>query len=252
MVRYSGWDKILARGDAALFIQGIESLRPGDKVVLCCRKSVIDTNDSLPAQEKRLRRVAAEHGLRVVSAYSVEESGRDGWWILPAVAAAKRLGAVALLAECVNRFARHQWFNPTVRWTGQLQATTRQLENLAYWADGIRLVTHLSPDATANEERSYQTERRPKHKRGGRPGKPGYKVRIREKRKPIAIRKRRLGWSIRKIAEFLNRSSSTVERWVKGVEKEVSRFSSDAVQSAADSPGELLENPRKLSTVPSR
>lgn len=215
-LRYETSNRLYLRGRASKYIRSFDSMRRGDKVVLCCRKSHMDKNGSLPDQENHLRQMAERLGATVVAVVAFEGSGRDPYWIARAAAIAKQQGAV-LLAECTNRFTRHFSFDPTVKWKAKLQASDFELSDLAWWADGVPLVTHLAPDAAPNEERAYQTRRRAAHKRGGRPGTPGYKKRARLRLRKQAMQMRRNGESLSQIARSLNRPRSTVQDWTRGV-----------------------------------
>jgi hypothetical protein len=221
--RYADRNRPFIRGKASRYIRPFDSLRPGDKVVLMCRKSPSDTNGSLPGQVARLRSVAEEDaGLLVLAAVDVVASGYDPWYVSRAAAIAKGLGACAILAECPNRFVRHATFDPTSEWARTLQATEDDLQNLQYWAAGIPLVTHLHPDATVEEECSYQRKRGQWAKKnyGGGDRMPGWKNRLRERLRPLAIALHREGLSYRKIAERFNAeekiklSHTGIRRWL--------------------------------------
>lgn len=212
---YETSNRLYVRGRASKYIRSFDSLRRGDKVVLCCRKSTRDKNGSLQDQINHLRGAAERFGLIVVhEKYEDELSGWDPFWLAHAAAIAKQHGAV-LLAECTNRFIRHFSYDPTVKWKARLQASDFELQDLAWWADGVPLVTHLYPDASPNEERAYQTRRRAAHKRGGRPSKPGYKKRIRLRLRKHAVQMRHDGKSLNQIARALNQPRSTVQDWTR-------------------------------------
>lgn len=211
---YGTGNRQYVRGKASKYIRSFDSLRRGDKVVLCCRKSRSDKNGSLSDQDDHLRQATEKVGAIVVAAVAFEGSGRDPYWIARATEIAKQHGAV-LLAECTNRLIRHFDFNPTVKRKARLQASDFELRDLEWWADGVPLVTHLDPDALPNEERAYQTRRRAAHKRGGRPSKPGYKKRIRLRLRKHAVQMRHDNSSLNQIARALNLPRSTVQDWTR-------------------------------------
>ena len=145
-------------GKASLFISSVECLQPGDRVVICARKSCRSRRESLPRQAQNLRSAAQERGLVVVDV--VEHTG-PGWschWLQHAAKIAKAHEAV-LIAESPNRFVRsdhyHSVTNPTA------QASALELEQLKMWTRGVPMYTVLHPDATFEQERSYETRRGP-------------------------------------------------------------------------------------------
>ena len=141
----------------------------------------------------------------------VEHTG-PGWschWLQHAAKIAKAHEAV-LIAESPNRFVRsdhyHSVTNPTA------QANALELERLKMWTRGVPMYTVLHPDATFEQERSYETRRGP----CGRPPKasPGSIKRRRESLLPQALELRSQGKSYREIEEVLKVSYSTVRDWI--------------------------------------
>ena len=93
-----------------------------------------------------------------------------------------------------------------------------QFEKLRRITLGVPLVTLHNPDASPEDERSYQTKRGQEAKgSGGRPRdkKPGHKTRERKEKLPKVSKLTKEGRSVREIARKLNISKSTVERWQK-------------------------------------
>jgi hypothetical protein len=87
-------------------------------------------------------------------------------------------------------------------------------------ANGVTLATHLHPDASPSEVRSYQRKRgqRQKGHRGGRPrsNPPGHKKRLRS---ALSLRQcRRLrdqhGYSLRKLADLFGVCAATIRQWL--------------------------------------
>lgn len=206
-------------GNASNYIQPLDALRPGDRVVLCARESENSQfyNGNLDQQLANLRRVAKQRGLiEVAEPIARVHSGAEPSWLTATANIAKELGA-SLLAEAPNRFIRH----PACQAIPNLQARTSELEDLKFYTLGVRLVTVVPPNASSTDERSYATKRgqAAKGKRGGRPRQksPGYKKRVREQLKPRALLLRAedpVIWSIRAIAVELNVSPSTVADWL--------------------------------------
>jgi hypothetical protein len=198
------------RGKASDYIQTWDTVKPGDSVVLCARKSFADKNDSLDDQEANLRREALAAGAKVVGIVRYEGSGRHPDWLCKAVVVAKKHNA-KLVAESTSRFRRNDFYSNRHQ---EAQARTCELEDLRYWTEGLPLVTHLHPDASPSEERSYQTRRRSNRKRGGRPSKPGYKKRRRARLKSKALAMRAAGKSLGEIAKQLGCPRSTIQGWM--------------------------------------
>jgi hypothetical protein len=87
------------------------------------------------------------------------------------------------------------------------------------WLDGVQAQTHLHPDASPAEVRSYQRKRGQwaKGRRGGRPAAMpvGYKLRIRLLLRPYAAAMHREGTSIRGISKTLGVPAMTCFGWLK-------------------------------------
>lgn len=213
-LNYATRNLLFVRGRASRFLRSFDSLRRGDKVVLCCRKSHRDRSGSNSDQDANLRNTASQAGILVVDVEWREGPGSDPWWLARAVAKARQHGATALLAEVTSRFIRHPEYSPTIRWKRELQPSQQELDDLRWWTKGFRLVTHLHPDATPNEERAYQTRRQAIHKRGGGDRKPGYKKRRRERLLAKVITLRRQRKTYEEIEKATGIPRTTVCRWV--------------------------------------
>ena len=160
----------IARGLPSSFIKLIDSIAPGDKVVLACRVSGREQkrrgNDT--GQEAYLRHELERRGAVVVLVYRRTVSGFDPYWLCPAIEAAKQCGA-KLVALTTNRLIRppgyHSKENPTA------QARQCDLDELQWWLQGVEIVTLLDPDASPSEERSLQSKvgQWAKGRKGGRP-----------------------------------------------------------------------------------
>jgi hypothetical protein len=149
-----------------------------------------------------------------------EGPGCEPDWLARAVAKAEKHGVTALLAECTSRFIRHTHFSTRHgRWRAKLQAGTRELDDLRWWTKGYRLVTVLDPNATPEEETSYQTRRQAEHKRGGGDRVTGYKKRRRNDLQPLVLSLRRRvrhngkRKSYLAIAQATGVPQETVRRW---------------------------------------
>jgi hypothetical protein len=122
--------------------------------------------------------------------------------LAPVAEHAKRHGE-KLFSESVDRFIRSPEYHSTDN--PDAQADYADLQDLAFWADGVTLVTDLHPDASPHKVRSYQRKRGQKFKgnRGGRPTKRKWKER-RLAWIHLARKMREAGQSFRQIAESLN------------------------------------------------
>jgi len=168
------------RGKASDYIgHAAQQLGPGDRIVLCCRVSACEQNrnGNLDDSEANLRRRAEALGVCVVGSYRHVGSGYDPWWVGRAAAMASELRA-KLFAESPDRFIRSPKYSKTSQ---DAQAREVDLRYLAWWANGVPLVTDLEPDATPSETRSYQRKRGQRLK-----GKPGGRPRILDDRRALA------------------------------------------------------------------
>jgi hypothetical protein len=204
-------------GKASVFIRNLDTLQPGDKVVLYCRVSIRDNKLNLADQEAALRAAVAARGASVVEVVHVQQGGADSSWLANAVAMAKAHGA-KLVAESTDRFKRHRDYH-SVDYP-DLQATEDDLWNLRYMTEGVPLITLLDPDATPGDVRSYQSKRgqAAKGRRGGRPAKKrtryqtGQREVCRSKLYWLCIV---LGMEYRAVARLLNVPEANVRRWVR-------------------------------------
>jgi DNA invertase Pin-like site-specific DNA recombinase len=204
-------------GKASRLISSIETIRPGDKVVLCCRVSGREQNRkrNLKDQETNLRRVVEECEATVVDVATHVGPGWDTDWLLRAAEAARRYGA-KLLAESTSRLIRHPCYN-SKSWP-TAQARDSDLYDLRWATEGVTVVTVVSPDATPSEERSHYTKRgqQEKSRKGGRPTKtkPGDKKRRRLELLPLVLRLRERGATLGDIVARTKLPKSTIARWI--------------------------------------
>jgi DNA invertase Pin-like site-specific DNA recombinase len=219
------WRRLLP-GKASDFIRHIDELRPGDRVVLCCRVSHCnqDQNGNLDNQERHLRLLLESKGVVIVDAVKVTVSGTDPSWILNAVLNSMK-EKVFLVAESTSRFVRHPAFHSQE--APDLQARRSDLEDLREWSLDVPLFTALDPDASPEEEKSFQTNRgiTSKGKKGGRPRKKNRSCKARrEAYLPIVMELHEAGKSYREIAGHLNSlddefpdiSYKTIGNWING------------------------------------
>ena len=164
-------DLRLLRGQAGDYIKhAIDELRPGDRVILCCRVSACtqDHDGNLANSVANLTERAEYFGAKVIWVKKYVGSGFDPWWLAWAVEFAKKNGA-KLFAETTNRFIRNPGYNSAKN--PYAQARDADLQDLQWWTKGVTLVTDLDPNASAHDELSYHRKRGQKFKgnRGGRP-----------------------------------------------------------------------------------
>ena len=205
-------------GKASNYIAPVSVIQPGDKMVIYCRVSehTQNHNGNLNDQELNLRNELAKLGAIIVGVVRREKSGWDCKWLAEAVEKARAHGA-KLVAETTSRFIRNPDYHS--KNAPDAQATKEDLQGLAVWTDGVTLVTLLHPDASAGEERSYQTRRGQdaKGKKGGRPRKqlPGRKKERRRELIQQVLTLDRKGWSRRAIASRISVPKSTIQDWIR-------------------------------------
>jgi hypothetical protein len=201
-------------GRASDCIHTYDELKPGDKVVVVTCVSGRDRRPNLDDQLANLRQHVESRGAIVVGTHRLIGQRYRPLWIKKAVAKLKRKRADWLLAETTDRFARNPDFD--CMHNSDVQATPKLLRTLQRLS-GNRLMTHLNPDATASEIRSYQRKRGQRHKgnKGGRPKKITYRPRYNELPKTVARVRwlRAKGKSWRFIAQRVCRSPSTIRGW---------------------------------------
>ncbi len=156
-------------GQASRYIRRFK-LRPSDRVMILARKSNRECGNKLDNQVENLRRIIVAAGAIVVGVYRYTSHGYEHQ-VGCAAYRAKQKAATILLAETTDRIVRNSRYHSVKQ--PNLQATKEQLAEVARDADhyGIKLMTHLDPDATPGEVRSYQSKRgqRLKFRKGGRP-----------------------------------------------------------------------------------
>jgi len=229
----------LRRGIASNFIgHAVTDIRPGDKVVLWCRVSMHTQarRGNLAKQEAYLRRELEKLGAVVIAVYYCVGSGWDPSWLATypnrklntnepgvmsqtgaaAVVFAKQHGA-RIVATTVDRLARSPHYHSVKH--KDYQVTEAGLTDLAWWAEGVPLVTLLDPDALPHEVRAFQGivgQLGDKRCKGGRPriNRPGYKKQVRLEKLPRVLRLHQSNWSLRNITTITDVPLETVRRWV--------------------------------------
>ncbi|WP_145350070.1 helix-turn-helix domain-containing protein [Roseimaritima multifibrata] len=204
---------LLARA-ASTPIKPFTFIQPGMQVVLRLRVSTAGQKSHLDDHETYLRAQVTTVGGKVVAVDKRIGSGVDLSSLRSSVALAKHHDAV-LLAVTPNRFVRQPGFG--ARTCQHVQADEDTLAGLMHIADGVTLVTHLEPRASAKEENRHlsQIGQAAKGGSGGRPrkSKPGSKKRERLEAEPKVRWMRLAGMGNRQIARVLGKPESTVRRW---------------------------------------
>jgi hypothetical protein len=103
-------------------------------------------------------------GAVIIGVFDRVGSGFDPAWLIRPAALARQHGA-RLVAESTSRFIRNRLYHSRKNW--KAQATEPELEDLARWTRGVVLVTALDPDASPEQERDYESNRRGGKDRGG-------------------------------------------------------------------------------------
>jgi hypothetical protein len=203
-------------GKASKYIRKFK-LRPGDRVMILARKSNRETGNNLGDQGENLRRVIEAAGAITAGLYKYRSRGYEHQ-VEVAAYQAKQLGATILLAETTDRIVRNSHYHSKKR--PDLQATDEQLARVVLDARcyDIKLMTHLDPDATPGEVRSYQSKRgqRLKSRKGGRKAHHPKKHR-KEKKLKLVLFLHGQGWSVRRIANKgkVSVPKSTVWEWIQ-------------------------------------
>ena len=217
--RVAHFDAETKSGTASKRIGPFDGLTSRDEVFLILRVSNRERRANLKDQDANLRDVVSEVGAKIVGQVQKAISGFDPSWLKQVAMEAKAAGATVLLAETADRFIRHRDFHSNDR--PDLQATDEQLQELVECTGGMRLMTHLDPDATPFQVRSYQRKRGQKQKRrkGGRPKNrtAGFMVRRFEEKIGLVRWLHARGWKIRDIAAkpMVGVAKSTVADWLK-------------------------------------
>lgn len=204
-------------GDASKFISQFD-ITPGMRVVLACRVSNRQRKSHLKDQEANLRRAVEAAGGTVVAVHAVAESGFYPSWVCRAVRLAKELDAV-VVAETTDRLVRHPAYHSSDY--PDAQARNSDLDDLGYFIEGVRVMTHLQPNASPAEARAYHIRRgqQLKKRMGGRPKsrqsqRGTYCSRYDGKQLDAVLKLQAQGLSIREIAQRIGRSHSTVQGWI--------------------------------------
>jgi hypothetical protein len=216
-LRYSDVKKFAWAQRASQRTHRFDELQPGDKVYLITCVSWRDRNNNPADQERSLRRHVEERGAKVVGVIGYTGPRYDPYYLLHSRFMAEAAGAKWLLAETTDRFIRHRDFHSIDR--PDLQATGDQVLELSMIAGKLCLMTHLDPDATPSEVRSYQRKRGQwaKGNKGGGSKRKGYGPRHGDLPLSVRLKLRELhvgNASIRDIANELKLPKSTVHRWV--------------------------------------
>lgn len=208
----------LSPGKASNYIKPIDTIKPGDKVILCCRVSTHEQGRTkkLARQVAYLRRKLEDRGAVIIFVVEHEGAGCDPYWLAKATEMAKTHGA-KLVAESTCRFIRHPAYHSKDNWTAQ--ARDLDLQELWFWTEGVTLVTLIDPDASPEQEKAIQTHRGQcaSGRKGGRPKQqqPGYKKRQRLAMLPRVLRLREFGATFGEIARKTGLPRSTVQDWVE-------------------------------------
>jgi hypothetical protein len=135
--------------------------------------------------------VVAERGGVVVGVVSYAVSGFDPFWLVEAAELARQHAAI-ILAETTDRLVRNHEYHS--KENPEAQATEPELESLRRCTLGVVLMTHLHPDASPRQARSYHRRRgqREKGHAGGRPHKqdraPGHRNRRNARCRPLVLK----------------------------------------------------------------
>ncbi len=203
------------RVKASEFIKPL-SIKPGDRVVLCCRVSHCSQarKKNLLDQKANLRAIIEAQGGEIVAIVHQVGSGWDPSWLCKAARVARHADGI-LIAESVDRFLRSSRFHSKDR--PNAQPNLMQFQELALCTKGCQLMTVVDPDATPEEVRSYQRQRGQRFKgKGGRPSpsvvSPMKKRRLRMLPQIKKLHER--GVSVRQIARDVGLPYETIRRWV--------------------------------------
>ena len=173
-------DRRLQPGQASKYINSVDEIKPGDKLVLACRVSSWKQNKSknLADAEANLRQRARDLGASVVDVVTFVGSGRDPFWLVRAARIARKNDA-KIFAETTDRLIRSPLYG---KYDQDFQARDCDLQKVKLFTKRVTLITDLHPDACPGDSRSYEIKRGQKAKgnRGGRP--PKSKLPQKEKR----------------------------------------------------------------------
>lgn len=196
------------------FIHSFTELQAGDKVILVACVSWRDRKTNLVDQLANLRHHVEFSGAIVVARYRYIGQRYSPKWFKRALRKLDGFGADWLVAETSCRFARTRLYDCKKNPDAQAEPKLfRALQRLS----GDRLMTHLNPDATNSQIRSYQRRRGQqfKGKFGGRPLKIRYGPRYLKSPEAVdqVMRLRDQGVPWRRIAKIVDRSQSTIRGW---------------------------------------
>ena len=213
----TGADEI---GVASDYISDIRSLKPGQRVVTYCRVSSCaqENSNNHSDQEENLKPELEQLGFTVIESFQEVGSGwREGREALMDAARHALDNDAIVVAESVTRFIRNRHYNSKTNW--KVTPNKAEYRRLQLDTQGVKLVTLLDPDASAEEIRSNETKRGKKLKGnpGGRPKKcfPGYKKREREQSLPKVLALYKKEMTIAAIARSMKLNYNTVYSWIK-------------------------------------
>jgi hypothetical protein len=160
-----------ARGTASAVIEPFAVL-PGEVVCVVSRVSTYtqDHAGNLGDQAADLAGAVYSAGGDLAGVYRHVGSGWDISWIDGAVKLAFERGATILLAASTDRFVRHPAYRSRTNY--RAQALDWQLYELRRRARGLRLMTHLHPDATPEEVALFHSQRGQRLRGSGTGGRP--------------------------------------------------------------------------------
>jgi hypothetical protein len=231
--RYTTLPNPSERADASPFVLPFH-VEPGQRFLLLCRVSSTDQGrrDNLRAQRLFLTRAVEESGGIVCAGLEFEWSGRGPQWhrkLAMAARFARRLGAT-LLADTVDRLVRSQRFRSDDPVLCKEQAQRQDLLDLEGALHGVKVMTFLDPNASAEECRSLLIRwgQSSKGHTGGRPQRPqpGHRQRRRDLYLQRVLRMHGWGLSCRRITRYLRREEGvvltpkTVWQWVQEAARE--------------------------------
>lgn len=197
----------------------VSAVVPGTRIIICARVSAWEQErdpkgNHLDDQMISLYRVAKHHGAVVVGVYRDVRPGADTLWLAPAVDMARHQKAV-LLAESTSRFLRSSDYEPKNEYWDSQPRLDEFLKLLEAIRD-TRLVTAIDPDATAQEERHYQSNRGVQMK-AERPIRRGAKKWWRTSVQPLVRELRSAGGhGTSAIARMTGVPDSLVSDWLRG------------------------------------
>jgi hypothetical protein len=203
-----------AAGRAADVLLGLDAIAPGARVILACRESsrqhaghLIDMcADMWDHVATRGAVLVGLHGA-VASNRPLDVGGKSVNWMCGALRLAVERSAGFIVVESPNRVVRHPHYGGGFHQARQEEWD--EVQGLLEWADvGVAIVSVLSPNATAVDERSHEVkrERRLSKVKSVKPTKP---------LRAVAVALYQGGMSYREVATELSQVTHPA-RWEKG------------------------------------